>query len=82
MAIEQTPDLSLSRQAFGDNEDAYNDLQRVMGLIQQYLTDIENNTIEQDTKLNGIEAGAEVNNISDADATDLTDSGVTTLHSH
>lgn len=34
------------------------------------------------TKLDGIEAGAEVNNISDGDATDLTDSGETTLHSH
>jgi hypothetical protein len=33
-------------------------------------------------KLAGIEAGAEVNNISDVDATDLTDGGVTTLHSH
>lgn len=33
-------------------------------------------------KLNGIEALAEVNNISDTDATDLTDSGETTLHSH
>jgi len=33
------------------------------------------------TKLDGIEAGAEVNNISDANATDLTDGGVTTLHS-
>ncbi len=34
------------------------------------------------TKLDGIEAGAEANNISDADATDLTDGGATTLHSH
>lgn len=34
------------------------------------------------TKLAGIEAGAEVNNISDANATDLTDGGNTTLHSH
>ena len=34
------------------------------------------------TKLDGIEAGAEVNNISDADATDLTDGGETTLHTH
>lgn len=33
-------------------------------------------------KLNGVEAGAEVNNISDTDATDLTDGGGTTLHSH
>lgn len=33
-------------------------------------------------KLDGIESGAEVNNISDANATDLTDSGDTTLHYH
>ena len=34
------------------------------------------------TKLNGIESGAEANNISDVDATDLTDGGDTTLHIH
>ncbi len=34
------------------------------------------------SKLAGIEAGAEVNNISDANATDLTDGGATTLHKH
>lgn len=34
------------------------------------------------TKLDGIEAGAEVNNISDVNATDLTDGGLTTLHGH
>ena len=34
------------------------------------------------TKLDGIEAGAEVNNISDINATDLTDGGETTLHTH
>lgn len=34
------------------------------------------------SKLAGIEAGAEVNNISDANATDLTDGGDTTLHTH
>lgn len=33
-------------------------------------------------KLAGIEAGAEVNNITDANATDLTDGGTTTLHKH
>jgi len=33
-------------------------------------------------KLDGIEAGAEVNNISDTNATDLTDGGDTTLHTH
>jgi len=39
-------------------------------------------TSTQITKLNGIETGAEVNNISDVNATDLTDGGVTTLHKH
>jgi hypothetical protein len=34
------------------------------------------------TKLDGIEAGAEVNNITDVNATDLTDGGSTTLHNH
>jgi hypothetical protein len=34
------------------------------------------------TKLSGIEAGAEVNNISDVNATGLTDGGETSLHSH
>jgi len=34
------------------------------------------------TKLDGIETGAEVNNISDANATDLTDAGDSTLHYH
>lgn len=33
-------------------------------------------------KLDGIESGAEVNNISDVNATDLTDAGATTLHKH
>ena len=39
-------------------------------------------TAAQITKLDGIEAGAEVNNISDVNATDLTDGGATTLHTH
>ena len=34
------------------------------------------------TKLDGIESGAEVNNISDSNATDLTDAGDTSLHYH
>jgi len=34
------------------------------------------------TKLDGIETSAEVNNISDVNATDLTDSGESTLHHH
>lgn len=39
-------------------------------------------TATQIAKLNGIETGAEVNNISDVNATDLTDGGDTTLHDH
>lgn len=39
-------------------------------------------TATEQSKLSGIEAGAEVNNISDVNATDLTDSGATTLHKH
>lgn len=39
-------------------------------------------TTADETKLDGIEAGAEVNNISDANGTDLTDAGDTTLHFH
>lgn len=38
-------------------------------------------TIEK-TKLSGIESGAQVNNISNTNATDLTDGGTTTLHNH
>lgn len=39
-------------------------------------------TTDDETKLDGIEAGAEVNNISDTDATDLTDGGDSALHYH
>lgn len=39
-------------------------------------------TALEQTKLAGIETGAEVNNISDVNATDLTDGGETTLHIH
>jgi hypothetical protein len=42
----------------------------------------EDYTTTEKNKLSGIEAGAEVNNISDINATDLTDSGATTLHKH
>ena len=38
--------------------------------------------IADKTKLNGIETGAEVNNISDLNVTDLTDAGDTSLHYH
>ena len=39
-------------------------------------------TIADESKLDGIEALAEVNNISDVNATDLTDGGDSTLHFH
>lgn len=39
-------------------------------------------TATEQTKLAGIETGAEVNNISDVNATDLTDGGETSLHTH
>jgi hypothetical protein len=39
-------------------------------------------TAADESKLDGIEALAEVNNISDVNATDLTDGGETTLHTH
>jgi len=39
-------------------------------------------TSTQIAKLGGIDEGAEVNNISDVNATDLTDGGATTLHKH
>lgn len=39
-------------------------------------------TTTDESKLDGIEAGAEVNNISDINATDLTDGGETGLHIH
>lgn len=39
-------------------------------------------TATEQTKLSGIETGAEANNISDVNATDLTDGGDSTLHFH
>lgn len=39
-------------------------------------------TTALESKLSGIESGAEVNNISDANALDLTDGGATILHKH
>lgn len=46
------------------------------------LNNIEDGIDDAHDKLDGIEAGAEVNNISDANATDLTDAGETNLHHH
>jgi hypothetical protein len=57
------------------------DLQDALDDKQDILT--EGAFVDGDkTKLDGIEAGAEVNNISDANATDLTDGGDSTLHYH
>jgi len=42
----------------------------------------EDYTTAEKNKLAGIEAGAEVNNISDADANELTGGGETNLHKH
>lgn len=52
--------------------------------ITDFDTEVTNNTTvaANATKLAGIEAGAEVNNISDANATDLTDGGNSSLHYH
>lgn len=47
-----------------------------------YVKTENNFTDAEQTKLSGIETGAEVNNISDANATDLTDGGATILHKH
>lgn len=62
-------------------------LSLVIGVNVQSWDEILDNTTASytttlDTKLDGIEALAEVNNISDANATDLTDGGDTTLHDH
>ena len=47
-----------------------------------YVKSHNDYTDTEKTKLSGIEAGAEVNNISDTNATDLTDGGNSTLHYH
>lgn len=64
----------------------YNDLTN-KPTIPNELTDLDTtvtgtqlNSLK--TKVDGIESGAEVNNISDANVTDLTDAGDTTLHYH
>lgn len=49
--------------------------------VTQGITNLYINTTEKN-KLANIEENAEVNNISDANVTDLTDSGDTTLHYH
>lgn len=47
-----------------------------------YVHTDNNYTTTEKSKLSGIESGAEVNNISDINATDLTDGGSSTLHYH
>lgn len=68
---------TLSGSNTGD-QDLSNLVVKVTGkeLSENDYTDTDKN------KLDGIEAGAEVNNISDVNATDLTDAGATTLHKH
>ena len=58
------------------NGDAFAMSNMVESTTELILTDTER------SKLSGIDAGAETNNISDVDATDLTDSGDSTLHYH
>lgn len=52
--------------------------------VTDFDTEVANNTTvaANTSKLAGIEAGAEVNNISDVNATDLTDGGDSSLHYH
>ena len=52
--------------------------------VTDFDTEVSNNSTvaANASKLAGIEAGAEVNNISDVNATDLTDGGDSTLHYH
>lgn len=59
-----------------DKIDTINSDDVTQGITNLYITTTEKN------KLANIEENAEVNNISDANATDLTDSGDTTLHYH
>ena len=59
--------------------------QDLSGLVEKvagYGLSQEDYTTAEKSKLLNIEAGAEVNNISDINATDLTDGGETTLHRH
>lgn len=64
----------MNTKAFDKTVDDLDDI--TAGTTNKHFTDTEK------TKLSGIESGAEVNNISDANATDLTDGGGTTLHHH
>jgi hypothetical protein len=57
-------------------DDAFDMANMVESTTEKIFTSTER------SKLTGIEALAEVNNISDADATDLTDGGETSLHTH
>lgn len=75
-------------QRIAGNPDLVQSVNGEQGVVVLELDDLANAggfvkmTDAERTKLTGIEALAEVNNISDIDATDLTDSGETTLHTH
>jgi len=56
--------------------------ERILGRVSGADGIVEELTKAQVLTMIGVEDGAEVNNISDANATDLTDSGETTLHYH
>lgn len=75
---DNTFTVTLTNGAFTiiDKIDTINSDDVTQGITNLYITTTEKN------KLANIEENAEVNNISDANATDLTDSGDTTLHYH
>ena len=75
---DNTFTVTLTNGAFTiiDKIDNINSDNVTQGITNLYITTTEKN------KLANIEENAEVNNISDANATDLTDSGDTTLHYH
>lgn len=92
MAVKYDPILDKLREddtgsGSGDMSASTYDPQAIAGdaFDQDNMTDGTTNknfTATEKTKLAGIEDGAEVNNISDANATDLTDTGDSTLHYH
>jgi hypothetical protein len=81
--VEEAP---IDGKQYGREDGAWTEV--ITGSFSGDLDDIDEGTTNkhftstEKTKLSGIEDGAEVNNISDANATDLTDGGATTLHKH
>lgn len=73
-AAGTTDHAELDNLAYADS--GHTGFAAALGADDNYMTDAEK------TKLTGIESGAEVNNISDVNATDLTDGGQTSLHVH